>query len=227
MRRFSAALAVVLLLSSCSAKAMGWRDAPSLPSPRWFHAAAATPNGQVFAFGGYVESEGRREFGQQKFSIDIFDPKRASWQRGPEVPGYRGRVVREYSTGGFGANATWVAESGESAGDPPPYETPNGTADHRGRVYWFGRIAPVYYDSLAAKWDQKPSAIHFSRQGERPGAPPPHWEGTIARYDRYAAATAAAPDGRIYLIGGMGSQNEKRGKRDEMLDSVEIYDPGA
>ena len=117
----------------------------------------------MFAFGGYVESEGRREFGQQKFSIDIFDPKRASWQRGPEVPGYRGRVVREYSTGGFGANATWVAESGESAGDPPPYETPNGTADHRGRVYWFGRIAPVYYDSLAARWAPL-AALPLSRE---------------------------------------------------------------
>jgi len=225
MRRFSAALAVVLFLSSCSAKAMGWRDAPSLPSPRWFHAAAATANGQVFAFGGYVMNEGRREFGQKRFSIDIFDPGKRSWRRGPDVPGYRVRGVREHARRDLGGATTWVTESGESTGDPPPYETPNGTADQRGRVYWFGRIAPVYYDSLAAKWDQKPSAISFSRQGERPGAPLPHWEGTIARYDRYAAATAAASDGRIYLIGGMGSQNENRGKRDEMLDSVEIYDP--
>jgi hypothetical protein len=168
MRGRFAVFALVLCLPSDSASAAGWREAKPLPSPRWFHAGAATPNGEVFAFGGYVMNEGRREFGTKQFSVDIFDPEQRIWRRGPEVPGYRFRGVREHSKGGFGSAATWVAERGQSTGDPPPYETPNGAADQRGRVYWFGRVAPVYYDSLAAKWDQMPSAIHFSRQGERP-----------------------------------------------------------
>lgn len=224
MRTRSAVLAMVLCLPSYSANAASWRDAKPLPSPRWFHAGAATPDGQVFAFGGFVKDGGRREFGTKQFSIDIFDPDEGTWRRGPEVPGYRVRGVREHPRRDLGGATSWVTESGESTGDPPPYETPNGAADLRGRVYWFGRIAPVYYDSLGAKWDQTPSAVHHTRQGTRPGAPPPYWEGTIAKYDRFSAATAAAPDGRIYLVGGMGTQTGERG-RNEMLDSVEIYDP--
>jgi len=149
----------------------------------------------VFAFGGYVYTEAiHRAYGVGELSIDIFDPEKRVWRRGPPAARYRGRYVREVSRPGPGRSRIWLEEAGESESTEDfPHETPCGAADRLGRVFWFSHWGAIFYDSRRGLWDQFPAPIHHFRQG----TPSNSWyEGTRPKYDRQSAATGAAPDNR-------------------------------
>jgi hypothetical protein len=218
---------MLCLLSPVSASPASWKDGPELPSARWFHAGGATPNGHVFAFGGYVYTEAiHRAYGVGELSLDVLDSDAGKWRRGPPAPRYRSRYVKEYPRTSYPSRIkTWLTESGESEGTEDfPHETPSGAADHLGRIFWFSLWGAIFYDSRTGAWDQFPAPIHHFRQG----TPSNSWyEGTRPKYDRQSAATAAGPDNRIYLVAGVGHLiPQKAGEQSEILSSVEVFDPG-
>jgi N-acetylneuraminic acid mutarotase len=106
----------------------------------------------------------------------------------------------------------------------PQLEGPVATADLRGRIYWFSKAGPIFYDTARGVWDQPPGPVWRGSPDQRfaPGSSVPHEE-------RINAAAVTGPDGKIYLIGGAGNVLGERDleKQLVLLDSLEVYDPVA
>lgn len=101
------------------------------------------------------------------------------------------------------------------------YEKPSGAAGRDGKIYWFGEAAPVFFDPERKVWDQ--AFLPISDNDTKRWLPP------VPRMIRMSGVTATAPDGRIYLVGGVGHALH-RGERElgetwELLASMEVYDP--
>jgi len=193
-----------------------------MPEPRWFHAAAVGGDGRIYAYGGYVEPDPEKsaEYGRGQYSLVIYDPKANAWQRGPEAPEFRYRKIYPASYSSQGKHWTVYEERVDTG--RLPHELPNGAVDSKGRVYWFSDVGPVFFDPKRQAWDQPPLSTLYQEEGR--------WEG-IGSYRRANGATATGPDGRVYLVGGIGGKFYEKDPirkllpRFELLSSLEIYDP--
>jgi len=219
LRIFGAACFFVLL--GCNSSRAGWQKVAPLPEPRWFHASGATVDGRILSFGGYIlrDRKGLPQHGTGPYSLVIYNPVLNEWNRGPAVPPYHLRHVYDvFHDKSDGSPPTRESREIISNVDVP-YEAPNGGSDEKNRVYWFGRSGPVVYDIAKRKWDQPPSPIYY-QTGER-------YERSVPQYDRTAGATATGPDGRLYLIGGIGRILVGPGSEDrrQILNSVDVYNP--
>ena len=215
-----AVLATSLLLSSCAVTEAEWREVAPLPEPRWFHGAGLGSDGNIYAFGGYVldRKAGGREYGTGAFSLVVYDPEADSWKRGPEVPHFRVRARWLDPHTDIHGNVTRVPRERIGEGRAVPYELPMGGADHRGRIHWFGRVGPVVFDPAEGAWDQPPPPIYYSHENRL--------EGPAPEYVRVYAATAVGPDGKFYLLGGLGGRTAEGGPQPyDLLTSVDVYDP--
>lgn len=188
----------------------GWQEGPPVPEPRWLHAAASGPEGRIAVFGGYVLAPGGfREYGREEYSLRVYDPKTKRWEKGPPAPAYRMR----YQVRVIGTN-----ELKEKASERRiPHEIPTGTADSRGRVFWFGYHAGIFYDLSTGKWSQPPSPLYIQREDR--------YEGSVPSTMRRAAATVRAADGRIFRIAGLGRPRTAYKAEHELATSVDFYDP--
>lgn len=205
---------------ACAEAGAEWRQAASLPAPRWFHAAGVGAGGVICVFGGYVldPATGQREFGRDERGLVVYDSGQNVWRAGPPTPPHR---VRLRSFGHlYDTKGSYTLYPREQVNErPPPYEVPNGTAGSDGRVYWFALRGPIFFDPKERAWDQPPMP---ERRRDRDGAA--RWDST-PRLERTASATASGPDGRIYLLGGLGHPLGAVEDRYQLLRSVEVYDP--
>ncbi|MEX2206808.1 MAG: hypothetical protein WEF50_11325 [Myxococcota bacterium] len=103
------------------------------------------------------------------------------------------------------------------------FELPFGGSDRLGRAHYFTPSGSVYYDPTKGEWDQSLGPIYHSKS---------KWNdrwiegGTAPAWNRSAGATATAPDGKMYLVGGQGKRKYGEGKqKSRVLGTVEIYDP--
>lgn len=205
----------------------GWRDAPPLPKPRWFHRAASDLAGGLYAFGGRVAVvPGAREMGLGPRSLDILDGGAKRWRRGPPLPMYRARsrmTTRMKKPGDIVSPPIreWVTEHDYEVGLLA--EVPPGTAGRDGLIYWFQEPGPIVFDPATGRWDQPYVALSDGDVRR--------WLDPVPRLVRQASVTATAPDGKIYHVGGLGYplQRSERDPREthrwSLLAAMEVFDP--
>ena len=221
-------MVLALLLGWASAStATGWQEVAPLPEPRWMHVAACDLDGRVYAYAGYTASVPEaRDYGLGKRALDIFDPKKNAWRRGPGVTKYRAksRVTKSLlDSNEIGAKPVreWIEWREYETG--LRHEKPAGAAGRDGLIYWFGEAGPIHFDPKRGVWDQH--ALPISDNATRSWLPP------VPRMVHAGGVTATAPDGRIYLVGGTGyalSRHERDPRswhQWQLLDVVQVYDP--
>jgi len=219
----------LLMLMGCVSPPVeaGWREAPPLPAPRWFHRAASDLEGRLYAFGGRVAVvPGARELGLGSQSLDILDVGARRWQRGPRLPMYRARnriTTRMKKAGDIHSPPIreWVTEYDYEIallGEVTP-----GAAGRDGLIYWFQEPGPITFDPATGRWDQP----YVARSDSEVRG----WLDPVPRIVRQASVTATAPDGKIYHVGGLGYPLE-RSERDprethrwNLLAAMEVFDP--
>jgi N-acetylneuraminic acid mutarotase len=212
------ALAASLFFSGCGAAEAGWREVAPLPEPRWFHAAGLGGDGRIYAFGGYVmdPKTGGQAYGRDDFSLVVYDPPTDTWSRGPAVPLYR--YINRYPATKLDAEGNRITVPRDKTHTRRlPHELHGAGAG--GRMYWFGNLGPAVFDPSHADWDQPAPPVRYQREDR--------WEGPLPVFARMQPATATGPDGRIYLLGGLGRRiAEGWPPPHDLLTSAEVYDPG-
>jgi len=226
-------LAVFLLAAS-------WQPVAPLPEPRWFHGAALGGDGKIYAMGGYVDST-RDEFlgmdfkspqqvyGIGRLSLVIYNPTTNTWSRGPAVPKYKSRG-RSFDSRGILHESTGERDM--------HHEAIVSAADAEGRVYWFGGrgfMGPLRFNPRTGAWEQP--SIPIVQQGIYQWDPvakrgiiiqPELFIGSRPTYVRLSAAAATGPEGKIYIVGGLGHRIEDAADHRKiwrLLGSLEVYDP--
>lgn len=184
-----------------------WEGVAPLPEARSFHRAARGSDGRIYVFAGRHGSEMRKRIENGRHPVVAYDPADDAWE---EVPGAPKRQIINIIPG----NRRPVTPAGEM-----PIEYPPGAADLRGRLHWFRYSGPVVFDPREGEWHQGKRPIRYD--------PGPRWEGPMPRFRRSSGATATGPDGRIYLLGGLGRPATEMSGRTELLQSLEVYDPEA
>jgi len=223
----SLVLALLLGCAAGSAAAAGWQKVAPLPEPRWMHVAACDLDGHVYAYAGYTASVPEaRDYGIGKCALDIFDPKKNAWRRGPGIAKYRAlsRMVHSLRWAGDITSPPIREEVHLSEYETGlRHEKSAGAGSHDGLIYWFGEAGPVFFDPKRGVWDQH--ALPVSDNATRSWLPP------VPRMVHAGGVTATAPDGRIYLVGGTGYALNRH-ERDpsswhqwQLFDVVQVYDP--
>ncbi len=228
MRRQPALMAFVFSFGCVAgASAASWQEVAPLPEPRWMHVAACDLDGRVYAYAGYTASVPEaRDYGIGKRALDIFDPQVNAWRRGPGVTAVRARnrvTRRLLASNEIGAKPIreWIEWSEYQGG--LRHEKPAGAGGRDGLVYWFGEAAPVFFDPKRGVWDQH--ALPISDNATHSWLPP------VPRMIRMSGLTATAPDGKIYLMGGIGhplhlhERDPRAWHQWPLVDVVEVYDP--
>jgi N-acetylneuraminic acid mutarotase len=92
--------------------------------------------------------------------------------------------------------------------------------DLLGRIFWFSKAGPIFYDIARSTWEQPPGPLWQGADGVG------FVSGAVPHVERINAAAATAPDGKIYLLGGAGHAllEQDRDKRLVLLSSLEVYD---
>jgi N-acetylneuraminic acid mutarotase len=185
---------------------------PDMPNARFALAAAAGPDGRIYAIGG----DNNNGIVQ---TVDVYDPASNSWSTAAPLPTGRdflaaaaGRDGRIYAIGGISAGKSNKVEVYDpftniwstAATLPTPRFALAAAAGPDGRIYAIGGR------ELSAKGNEvevyDPVSNSWSTAAPMPT---PRWD----------LAAVAGPDGRIYAIGGQGLSAEG--------NEVEVYDPAS
>lgn len=220
----------VALATAALDRAHDWHEGPPLTAPRYFHAAAATAEGQVIVFGGWTQSpKGFRDAALHANALEVLDPN-GTWRQGPPPPKYQHRSVLHFYTTvlsgskqpGVIFDRTQVPTSEERISEESSvHEGIFGGSDGGTRAYWFEHIGPIYFDAARGVWDQPEGPVlhqlakFWTKRVDR--------EDSIPAWQRERGSTATGPDGRFYLSGGKGGRFERGGG--DVLDALEMYDP--
>ncbi len=168
------------------------------------------------------------QHGVGEYAIDVYDPAQKRWARGPEVGMRTSRIVRHFYRketipGTRTLRSVPYEKETLARSNELPYELPFGGADLRGRAYYFTASGSSRFDAKTDTWDH-PALPTFHSEG-RTGR---RWieGGTAPAHARSAGATATAPDGKMYLVGGLGRRKYGEEKqKSRVLGVVEIFDP--
>jgi N-acetylneuraminic acid mutarotase len=237
---------IALLVLGCTGERASaqWTELPPLTYPRYFHRAAAGPAGELIVFAGR-SVRGKTEVGSVTWDTEIYRPEEKAWRTGHNAMDKL--LIR--STLAFtsklpdGTRRYRYQE--ESSKASPILEVPPGTGSHDGRAFWFGRVAPLVFDFATGQWGQgtppRAAAVYFDEVTKRwveetgttprqPTRPPRRFVTSVPFWYRLGSASAASPDGKIFISGGIGYPTEKMDRskyREEkyvLLDSLESYD---
>jgi len=199
--------ALLACLGLPTAACAGWVEVAPLPEPRWFHGAGLGADGRIYAFGGYVLPRGKRvrTYGLGRYALVAYESKANVWSRGPAPAPFR---------------YTWRAPdfTREMAESRVRHDVPTGASHSDGRIYWFGGRGAIYFDPQANEWHQKPGPVWV--QGEN------RFEGPNPFYARWNGTVASGPQGRLFLLGGIGGPIlESDAPNRRLLRHAEAYDP--
>lgn len=220
-----------------------WAELPPLTYPRYFHRAAAGPQGQLIVFAGKSVRDASG-IGSVTFDTEVYDPVRRTWAPGPPGPNIKARSVNRWSSKlPDGTYKHTYEERDSKGGHPRPYELPPGVGHADGRAFWFGEAAHTFFDFAKGAWAQgtppRKAPVFFDEETKgwveektprELKRPPRRWISSVPLWYRTGSATAAAPDGKIYISGGVGYPMERmdrpKGQAEKLalLDSLESYD---
>ncbi|WP_263864075.1 Kelch repeat-containing protein [Candidatus Frankia nodulisporulans] len=194
-------------------KSGAWSDAADLPTPRTDLAAVTGADGRIYAIGGQ-DADGPTD------TVEVYQPASDSWSDATSLPApmdqpraARGGDGRIYALDGTTLAIYDPAANAWSTAPAPPsaLDAPIVVALSDGRILAAGgtidgtsapRVVSTTYvytpgtDGGSGSWAQVA------------GLPTP-----VTR-----AAGATGPDGRVYVVGGRGSDNA-------VTDTVQIYSP--
>jgi Kelch motif protein/galactose oxidase-like protein len=138
------------------------------------------------------------------------------------MPPYRERTIANSSKEGV-AEPSWVEPPIHVFEQQPEYELPFAAADAEGRLHYFAGFGSVFFDPRTQRWAQKESPLYHVY----PADPNSNWlEGSgPSWWRRSAGAAVTGPDGRIFLVGGLGTPALRRGSDRDVLDGLDVYDP--
>jgi hypothetical protein len=202
-----------------------------MPNPRWYHAAGVGSDGKIYAFGGYVRTETvRRAYGVGDEALVIYDPRSATWERGPSVTkvGVRSRQKRSRGYVGDDGEVHQEFYEKETVGKGRvSHELITGVANPLGQPHWLSRYKWTRFDVDAGKWIGPPvlplqvDNPDYARDKSPKG--PQIWTEGAPDYYRYSGTLATAPNGLVYVTGGTGRPIDHPVERSEVLDVLESY----
>jgi N-acetylneuraminic acid mutarotase len=240
LRHCLVGIAVAMLVNeAATASAARWQELVSMPEPRWFHTAGVGGDGKIYVYGGYVRTDrSPREHGLGEWSLVIFDPKSNTWTRGPVVPKLHTRVrqIAMHSVEGPDGRYVDEAYSWEHENEYAlSSEVFSGEADPLGQIHWFRGMGSVFFNPMKSEWEQLPSAWviadkpGWTFQDFKKGVSQTRLEGTFPAYARDFTSVATSPDGKVYLIGGLGrplasEPTHPRKHELDLLAGVDVYD---
>jgi N-acetylneuraminic acid mutarotase len=226
-KRWLLLLALVLLFAAQAIvaaipvrAARSWERGPELAESLYALAAAAAPDGSVYAVGGAGENDA---------TTDVYRLRRKDaghWSAAPSLPAPRYRLAaatggdgRIYAIGGYEPgyqgwrSSVFALKPGSKAwvtvaSMPTPRDSLGAATGADGRIYVVGGYNLLLGGPLATLEIYDPETNEWT-QG--PPMPTP----------RYGLGVALGDDGRIYAIGGVG------GGVYRALDVVEAYSPTA
>jgi hypothetical protein len=215
-----------LMLLAAQSQHHSWREGPPLRLPRFFHASAATPTGELLVFGGWVmRPPGIRDHGLGGLGVEILGADQKEWRVGPNPPEYHYRYVNHFYAGkivpGQKRLGKVPAEDPFVRSETLVFEAPFAGSDALGRIQWFTNFGPIFYDPKAGAWSQlEGPVIHkvtefWSKPVDRPDS--------VSAWKRAGGSTATGPDGRLYLTGGTGWPFGEKPKN-ILIDALEVYD---
>lgn len=208
-------LAIAVPLFAREAFGASWVEIASLPEPRWFLKAAAGEGGRVYAFGGWIEREGKgtKAKGFAQDALLIYDSVEKKWSAGPPAPFFRfPRLSRRTIGSGDETQYRWEPLERPGAHEPN-LEGPIAAAGPGGRIFWFSKAGPIIFDTTRNAWDQPPGPVWKDSPEFR------FVSGSVPHLDRINAEAATGPDGKIYILGG--GTRARRGRRREAAPFVE------
>lgn len=212
-----------------------WDELPAMPTPRALFSLASLHE-KFYAVGGYEESQ----MGWASVaSAEMFDPAEGTWHVLPNMMTRRCQpmmaVVREklYAIGGLRYHRSWSAVAGSEAFDPAEgvWSSLPGMLEVRqsfatavldnkicvigGSRFLNGQdndtvaLSSVQaFDVVAGSWEWLPS------MGQ-----PRSWEWLPDEGQPPVHSAAAVLDGKLYVFGGVSTEN------DEVVCSAEVFDP--
>lgn len=213
-----------------------WTEVSPLPAPRWFHMAGVGSDGRVYAYGGYVRIEGRREYGVGPYAIDVIDPASGATAQGPPITAARIKSLSRKVVGRLDEHNQVQDESHYderiSTTRLRP-EIPMGRADPLGRPLWPLISYWQPFEPERGAWAELAVGSRQSKPGpddpDRPISTKPVWF-------RYTPTLATGATGLVYVTGGSGystkeeNRSERKGSEDQYhvrsttLAAVEVWD---
>ncbi|WP_243408183.1 Kelch repeat-containing protein [Frankia canadensis] len=188
-----------------------WTEAANLPTPRTDLAAATGTDGRIYAIGG-------RAGGRATDTVEVYTPSSDSWASGTPLPAAMGEPRAARGTDGriYVLDGTMMAvydpdASSWSTADAPPNPVvgPALTALPDGRILAAGGIPAAGGTVSSAAYAYTPGSAGGSGSWTQVSDLPT---------EVTQAAGAAGPDGRVYVIGGRGTDGA-------VTDAVQVYSP--
>lgn len=219
-------LAILAIALADSASAADWRLAAPLPAPRWFHMAGVGGDGGVYAYGGYVRVDQRREYGIGQYAVDVYDSATGSWERGQSVSSVRRKSISRLLRGRLDADGREKLEvvlEERMTRIALKHEVPSGRADPLGVPRWPRTTLWAPIDPAVSEWGVADAAIEVpSTDPERPGDR--EWRSTGPSWFRYTPTLATASEGLVYITGGSARPYRDGNARPEISAAVEVWD---
>lgn len=218
---------VIALLAHASTACAGWREGPPLPEPRWHHASAATQDGYVMVFGGRVLAGPKRRYnyGEGDLACVYYDPRAKQWKHAERPPGFKHPTTRHLrprkgeAAAGEKVDRTLPGIPGVAGF---PYEVPFATVDRLGKGHVFSGTRSQFFDPRSGTWGQPEGPMYHSYAWKRSLS---WFDGTTPTWkSRSLGIAATGPDGRMYLVGGVGYRWKMTSSDRQVLAGLDIYD---
>ena len=178
-------------------------------------------------FGGRVLEGPKKtyKYGVGPRALVFYDPSKRAWELAPPMPDFQGRVIayhrRKTDVDRDLAAGTLVTPPIETNPIGAEFELPFGGADGQGRAHYFVARGSVYFDPRTRTWGQAESPImhgYVDLKSDWIEGPAPSWR------DRKYGATATGPDGKLYLVDGVGYPLHGAHDTSDLLAALDTYD---
>jgi N-acetylneuraminic acid mutarotase len=220
---FSVVISILLISSTVNCQDIDWKQKQSLPK-EYRNGSAAACKGKVYFMGGYCHSTPER-FEKSNYE---YDPETDTWTSKADMPtGHSNFALiaiedKIYAIGGdpFSSQNEVHTPATDSWKTLQPMLTPrqhiNGAVVD-GKIYIIGGLMDFKNSSAPSDWSYK----NISDKNEVYNPSTNTWEERAPMPTRRHGAFITAVNGKIFVIGGMGDENDIW----KSLSVVEMYDP--
>lgn len=207
----------------CNAQSIQWTQKQNLPKA-YRNGGAASCNGKIYFMGGYCDSTPER-FEKTNYE---YDPAANIWELKAELPAGRSNFAiaainnKIYVIGGdaFSPKNEVYNPASDKWDTLKPMLTPRqhiSCAVADGKIYIAGGLMKFEASSAPSEWSYK----NITNKNDVYNPLTDTWEEKTPMPTKRHGAFMASVNGKIYVIGGMGTENDMW----KSLSVVEMYDP--